>query len=110
MNHGISILHGPHHVAQKSSSTTLPLSEVSFTGLFSTSFSVKLKFAGFAFAGHAVAPGPAAVACVKRSGSAFNVSSASARHATAAIVHRMRSVSIPQSALRDPQCHHRSEA
>ena len=25
MNQGISILHGPHHVAQKSSRTTLPL-------------------------------------------------------------------------------------
>ena len=50
MNHGISTLHGPHHVAQKSSSMTLPLSGASFTSLPSTSFSVKFRFAGLAFA------------------------------------------------------------
>src|SRR5580692_11360358 len=31
MNHGISILHGPHHVAQKFSRTTLPLESESLT-------------------------------------------------------------------------------
>jgi hypothetical protein len=60
MNHGISILQGPHQVAQKSSSTTLPLSDASFTSLPSTSFSVKFRFAGFAFAAHAVVGGAAA--------------------------------------------------
>ena len=31
MNHGISILHGPHQVAQKLSKTTFPLSSESLT-------------------------------------------------------------------------------
>src|SRR5262249_49904586 len=41
MNHGISILQGPHHVAQKFSRTTLPLKSESFTFLPVTSFSSK---------------------------------------------------------------------
>ena len=53
MNHGISILHGPHHVAQKSSRITLPLNAASLTSLFSMSFRVKFRFAGLAVAGHA---------------------------------------------------------
>src|SRR3954464_9508011 len=57
MNHGISILQGPHQVAQKSSRITLPLSDASFTSLPSTSLSVKFRFAGFAFAAHAVVGG-----------------------------------------------------
>src|SRR4051812_8859033 len=66
MNHGISILQGPHHVAQKSSSTTLPLSDASFTSLPSTSLSVKFRFAGFAFAAHAaVGGGPGAAASTR---------------------------------------------
>ena len=85
-NHGISILQGPHHVAQKSSRTTLPLSDASFTSLPSTSFSVKFRFAGFAFAGHAAVgggPGGASAAASTRSkcvsDETFSVNSASAR-------------------------------
>src|SRR5436853_6464769 len=77
MNHGISILHGPHHVAQKSSRMTLPLKDESFTSLLFRSLSVKFRFAGFAFAGHAL---PAANTDSSDShGSAGSVSSASAR-------------------------------
>ena len=46
-------MHGPHQVAQKSSKITLPASDDSFTSLLATSFNVKFKFAGLAFAGHA---------------------------------------------------------
>src|SRR3954470_3493564 len=53
MKIGISILHGRHQVAQKSSSTTLPLYSASRTSLPSTSLSVKSRFAGFASATHA---------------------------------------------------------
>src|SRR3954452_5551863 len=56
-NQGISILHGPHQVAQKSSRITLPLSDASFTSLLSTSLSVKLRLAAFALAGHALPAG-----------------------------------------------------
>src|SRR5579862_6197838 len=41
MNHGISILQGPHQVAQKSSSTTLPLKSDNFTVLPWASFKAK---------------------------------------------------------------------
>src|SRR5438874_8218456 len=84
MNQGISILHGPHHVAQKSSRTTLPLNDDSFTSLLFRSFSVKFRFAGFALAGQAL---PAAKTDASDGqGSAGSVSSASARHAAAAMV------------------------
>src|ERR1035438_856485 len=39
MNQGISILHGPHHVAKKSNSTTFPLYSSRCTVLPSASFS-----------------------------------------------------------------------
>src|SRR6185295_8460515 len=95
-NHGISILQGPHHVAQKSRSTTLPLSDASFTSLPSTSLSVKFMLAGFAFAAQAAVAGGAGGAsadaatrskCV--SDETFSVNSANARHPTAAIAHRV---------------------
>src|SRR3954468_5921001 len=93
-NHGISILQGPHHVAQKSSSTTLPFSEARLTSLPPTSFSAKFRFAGLAFAAHALVAGAAAdldasigSKCV--SDDTFSVSPASARHATAGNTHRM---------------------
>src|SRR3990172_8280269 len=38
---GISSLHGPHHVAQKFSITTLPLKSFKLTFLFVISFNVK---------------------------------------------------------------------
>src|SRR5262245_1122436 len=84
MNHGISILHGPHHVAQKSSSTTLPLNAESFTSLLFRSLKVKFMFAGLAFAGQA---GPAASALPSGHG-AGTVTKASARAPNAAIAHR----------------------
>src|SRR2546423_9027999 len=61
MNQGISILHGPHHVAQKSSRITLPLNDESLTSLLSMSLSVKFRFAAFAVAGHEL-PGGAPAA------------------------------------------------
>src|SRR3954464_10798514 len=87
MNHGISILQGPHQVAQKSSSTTLPFSEASLTSLPSTSFSAKFRFAGLASAAQALvagaaAPGDASIAARCVSDDTFSVSTASARHAT----------------------------
>src|SRR5437868_11309756 len=78
MNHGISILQGPHQVAQKSSRITLPLNAARLTGLFDRSFSVKLRFAGFALAGHAAPAGAAASISEKGQGSAWRVSRASA--------------------------------
>src|SRR5207302_6746449 len=84
-NHGISILQGPHHVAQKSSRITLPASEESFTSLLLTSFSVKFKFAGFALAGHA-APAGAADAWHNAPGSAVSVTMASARQLPGAVM------------------------
>src|SRR5215813_4610561 len=77
MNHGISILQGPHQVAQKSSRMTLPLNDARLTSLFERSFSVKLRLAGLALAGHDVA----AAAEASNGGhdkSAFSVSSARA--------------------------------
>src|SRR5262249_43640265 len=49
---GISTLHGPHHVAQKSITTTFPLYWLSEISRLLASFSVKLKLAGLASAGH----------------------------------------------------------
>src|ERR1044071_7473690 len=96
MNHGISILQGPHQVAQKSSSTTLPLSAASFTSLPSTSLRVKFMFAGLAFAAQAAVGGAPAGACTDASARSkcvsdetFSVNSAKARHPTAATTHRM---------------------
>src|SRR5450755_4206554 len=43
MNHGISVWQPPHHVAQKFSSTTLPLKSVSFTCLPEASASEKRR-------------------------------------------------------------------
>src|SRR5262249_59915467 len=83
MNHGISILHGPHQVAQKSSRITLPLNDARLTSRFERSFSVKLRFAGFALAGH----DDAAAAEASNGGhvrSALSVRSASASALTAA--------------------------
>src|SRR5262249_24379456 len=90
MNQGISILQGPHHVAQKSSRITFPLNDDSFTSLLLMSFSVKLRFAGFAFAGQ-LAPvcGPASSWWNGRPGSAFSVRIASARQLAAAMAHRI---------------------
>src|SRR4051794_35494252 len=86
-NHGISILHGSHHVAQKSSRITLPLKLESFTSFPLTSFRVKFRFAGFAFAGHA-APADACAEKSQRSES-LSVNSASARALTVAIAQRV---------------------
>src|SRR5262249_54226372 len=87
MNHGISTLQGPHHVAQKSISTTLPLSDVSFTSLLFRSLSVKFRFAGFALAGHA--PAAATSSWPKgHSGTAGRVRIASASAPTVATVQR----------------------
>src|SRR5262245_1284823 len=55
MKPGISILQGPHHVAQKSSRITLPLKSASLTSLPVVSLSVKSRLAGLASAGHAAA-------------------------------------------------------
>src|SRR3954469_22625171 len=94
MNHGISILQGPHHVAQKSSSTTLPFSEASFTSRPSTSLSAKFRLAGLAFAAQALvtgAAGGASAAAATRSkcvsDEKFSVNNASAKHARVAIAH-----------------------
>src|SRR5215831_10167837 len=79
MNQGISILQGPHHVAQKSRRITFPLNDDSLTSLFERSFSVKFRFAAFASAGQALVATPAGVSDVPaapRCGhgkSAFNV-------------------------------------
>src|SRR5215218_5712179 len=56
---GISALQGPHHVAQKFNSTTLPLYDASETSLPSRSFSLKSQLAGFALA---MQPGVSAAA------------------------------------------------
>src|SRR5262250_1435646 len=96
MNHGISILHGPHQVAQKSSRITLPLNDDSFTSLLFRSFSVKLRFAGLAFAGHA-GPPAANAAFSSGHGSAGSVRTASASEATAARTHRVFIVEPPGS-------------
>src|SRR6188768_750244 len=59
MNHGISTLQPVHQVAQKSSSTTLPLSDESLTGLPSRPGRLKsvasLRAAGFAISAESVA-------------------------------------------------------
>src|SRR4051812_2024057 len=96
MNQGISILQGPHQVAQKSSSTTLPLSDASFTSLPSTSLSTKFMLAGLAFAAQAVVGGAAGEASAEASRRSkcvseetFSVNNANARHPTAAIVQRI---------------------
>src|SRR4249920_2860250 len=86
MNHGISILQGPHQVAQKSSRITLPLNAESFTSLLFRSLSVKLRFAGLALAGHEP---PAANAPREDQGSAGSVNTASASALTVARVHRV---------------------
>src|SRR3954470_11459889 len=52
MKCGISTLHGPHQVAQKSSSSTFPLNADNVTSLPATSFIEKFRLAGFASAGH----------------------------------------------------------
>ena len=87
MNQGISILHGPHQVAQKSSRITLPLNDDKLTPRFDVSLSVKFRFAGFAFAGHDAVAGAAAAPSRGNGRSTFNVSSASASELTAAIPH-----------------------
>src|SRR5262249_29395602 len=94
MNQGISILQGPHQVAQKSSRITFPLNDDSFTSLLLMSFSVKLRFAGLAFAGQ-LAPvcGPSSWRN-GRPGSAFSVRIASARQLAAAMDHRIICVSV----------------
>src|SRR3982074_1352801 len=92
MNHGISILHGPHQVAQKSSRMTLPFSEESFTSLLLRSLSVKFRLAGFAFAGPdqvGGAPGAASACANGHSGTAGSVSNASASAASVATAHRI---------------------
>src|SRR6476659_2530799 len=62
---GISALQGPHQVAQKSRSTTLPLYADRRTGLPFISLTVNDRFAGFALAGQAAGPfEPAASASV----------------------------------------------
>src|SRR5262245_20442970 len=86
MNQGISLLQGPHHVAQKSSRITLPLNDESFTSLLSRSLNVKFRFAGLAFAGHAP---PAAKALSDDHGSAGSVSTARASAATVARAQRV---------------------
>src|SRR5689334_8676371 len=90
MNHGISILHGPHHVAQKSSRITLPLNDESFTFWFERSFSEKSRLAAFALAGHATVPGVAPLEndSVGSGRSALSVSSASANALTEAAPQR----------------------
>src|SRR5213594_542502 len=52
MNPGISFLQGGHHVAQKSSKTTLPLNTLSATSLPLMSLTVKLKFETFPVISH----------------------------------------------------------
>src|SRR3984893_4554890 len=86
MNQGISILQGPPHVAQKSSSTTLPLNAESFTSLLFRSLNVKFMFAGLAFAGQA--PPAVAAASVWSGHGAGTVTNASASAPSAAIAHR----------------------
>src|ERR1700681_3811779 len=92
MNQGISILQGPHHVAQKSIRSTLPLSAARLTSLLFTSLSVKFRFAGFAFAGQADLAGPVPSASAGpngHSGTAFSVSNANPSAPTVATAHRM---------------------
>src|SRR6516225_2299781 len=90
MNHGISTLQGPHHVAQKSSRMTLPLSDSRLSGLLFTSLRVYLRGAGLAFTGHAGPPGAAAAARSSSSvqGSAPSVSNARAVQLTIARAQR----------------------
>src|SRR5262245_11109791 len=94
MNQGISILQGPHHVAQKSRSTTFPLNDESFTSLLLRSLRVKFKLAGLAFAGHVP---PAANAPSDDHGSAGSVSTASASAATVARAHRVLIINLRPS-------------
>src|ERR1035437_7756589 len=104
MNPGISSLQGPHQVAQKSSTITLPLYAASLTGLLSRSFSVKFRFAALPLASHAATPAGADffVAPVHGRGT-YRVSSASASAAEAAIAHRIFIQKLPQAARR-PAC------
>src|ERR1051326_2749430 len=94
MNHGISILQGPHQVAQKSRMTTLPLNAARPTSLFWRSFSVKSSFAGFALAGHAAPAGAPRSMSVVCHGSAFNVRTARPSALTAAAAH-LRYIATP---------------
>src|SRR3954454_12161147 len=96
MNQGISILQGPHHVAQKSSSTTLPFRAASLTSLPSTSLRAKFRLAALAFAAQAdvaAAAGGASTEASTRSkcvsDETFSVNNASARHPPIAIAHRV---------------------
>src|SRR5262245_28175418 len=93
-----------HHVAQKSSRMTLPLSSARLTFLPLISFNVNLRFAGLASTGHAAVEGVATSAASvgrpsARNGptralghgrSALSVRNARATAPHAAIVHRMR--------------------
>src|SRR5262249_40739141 len=101
---GISTLHGPHQVAQKSITTTFPLYWLSETSRLFASFRVKLKLAGLASAGHESfgstedepSPSPTATCgasmagcdCVSHGICAVTVSAASAAPPRTAIVQR----------------------
>src|SRR3954470_7076665 len=118
MKCGISTLHGPHHVAQKSSSTTFPLKSARVTFLPATSFIVKLRFAGFASAGQdsigaaALSPrSPSAavpagrstivVSCLASHGiCVVTVNAASAATPTMAMTQRMRIRTAPSPSTR----------
>src|SRR5262249_21268023 len=106
MNHGISTLHGPHQVAQKSSRITLPLNVDRRTLLLSMSLSVKFRFALFASAGHAdPSGGPSACRNGRSTG---RVSSASASAPIVAAPHR--SVWVMGVILPDRGPHERRDA
>src|SRR6478736_6537965 len=102
INQGISILQGPHHVAQKSSRITLPLNAERLTSWFERSLSVKFRLAAFAFAGQDTVSGAAADARNGGHGrSTPSVNSASARALTAATAHLIAFViRVPLCALR----------
>src|SRR5581483_8165098 len=86
MNQGISILQGPHQVAQKSSRITLPLNDARLTSRLDVSLTVKFRFAGFASAGHDVAAAASESKC-GNGRSALSVSSASASALIVAALH-----------------------
>src|SRR5262245_61728403 len=94
MNDGISSLQGPHHVAQKFRTMTLPLKSARRTSAPFMSFTVNARFALPDLAGQAaVVPGSAAGSVFPVSGMPRSIGSAKSAMATvaaAATIHRAR--------------------
>src|SRR6266478_2874261 len=91
MNHGISALHGSHQVAQKSRRMTFPLNVDKGTSLPVMSFSVKVRFAGFASTGHETPVAP--------SEEAAGIGRSSFRHGMKELTATAASATTPRTAI-----------